>query len=87
MLLPGRGGVPVIHTGAPKCVYEKRDEGDFLSIYYIERRQERGKAPEDIVRRLVLSERDAMRLRQEIYDTLSDGRAGKVKKDAGNPFT
>lgn len=72
MLIPKGGGVPVIHTGAPKCVYEKRDEGDFLSIYYIEHRQERGKAPEEIIRRLVLPMRDAMKLRQEIYDTFAN---------------
>lgn len=72
MLIPGRGGVPIIHTGAPKCVYEKRDEGDFLSIYYVERRQERGKEPEEIIRRLVLPLHDAMKLRQEIYDTFAN---------------
>ncbi len=72
MLIPKGGGVPVIHTGAAKCVYEKRDEGDFLSIYYVERRQERGKQPEDIVRRLVLTQREAMQLRQEIYDAFAN---------------
>jgi hypothetical protein len=72
MLLPGSKGTPVIHTGAPRCVYEKRDEGDFLSIYYVEHRQERGKQPEEIIRRLVLPLHDAMKLRQEIYNTFAD---------------
>lgn len=67
MQLPGAGGAPVLFTGAPSVLYEKRTEGDFISIYYIERRQERGKEPEDIPRRLVLSMREAMKLREEIH--------------------
>lgn len=72
MHLPGAGGTPVLHTGAAKCVYEKRDEGDFISIYYVERREERGKEPEEIIRRLVLSQREAMKLREEIHATFAD---------------
>jgi hypothetical protein len=72
MQLPGAGGTPVLHTGGAKCVYEKRDEGDFVSIYYVERREERGKEPEEIIRRLVLSMREAMKLREEIHSVFAD---------------
>lgn len=70
--------VPILHTGAARVVYERRDEAPFhfASVYYVERRQERGKAPEEIVRRLVLTQLEAFKLAEELKGVFYEAKVG-----------
>ena len=62
----------MLETGSAHVVYENRDGEHFVHIYFIERRAEEGKTPEDTIRRLVLPYFEAMRLSHEIREVLSD---------------